>query len=160
MQQSHYVRDVDAITARAEQPNIPIPFAVDEGSLDLQFSFSLFTHLSPDIAEYYLKETARCLKPGGMCSNTFFIVDGLPDTGFSQAEINFAFNDNGFYCQDDKNVNLANGYSMERITAMYKAAGLEIVHPIQLGDWCKGRSIPNSERCLYFTQDVVIARKV
>ena len=49
------------------------PFA--DGSFDIVYGASLFTHLVPSDTVNYLKESRRVLLPGGQCLFSFFVLD-------------------------------------------------------------------------------------
>ncbi len=49
----------------------------EDDSVDLVYSFSLFTHLLEQDIHHYLSESSRVLKPGGAMSMSFFCVDDL-----------------------------------------------------------------------------------
>ena len=50
-------------------------FPYGDGSFDLVFATSVFTHLLPDAAEHYLAEAARVTRPGGCIYLTAFLHD-------------------------------------------------------------------------------------
>lgn len=52
-------------------------FPYPDASFDFAFATSVFTHLDPDSARNYLRESHRVLKPGGTLVATFFIIDGV-----------------------------------------------------------------------------------
>lgn len=60
------VRPLDAAEFR-------FPFRA--ASFDFVFSNSLFTHLLPEVAENYLMEIGRLLRPGGRTLNTLFLLN-------------------------------------------------------------------------------------
>ena len=72
------VRPLDAAEFR-------FPFSA--ASFDFVFSNSLFTHLLPEVAENYLTEIGRLLRPGGRTLNTLFLLNpeslALLDSGAS-----------------------------------------------------------------------------
>ncbi len=51
------------------------PFPVEDGSCTLAIAYSVFTHLVQAHAEYYLREVARILAPGGFFEATWFLFD-------------------------------------------------------------------------------------
>jgi len=65
-----------------------LPF--EEGYFDLIYSFSVFTHIC-DLAEAWLLELRRILRPGGVLyltvhdNHTIDVLDGCPDFGLSRA---------------------------------------------------------------------------
>jgi SAM-dependent methyltransferase len=52
-----------------------VPLAADDGSVTLFLAWSVFTHLLPVDAEYYLHEVARVLAPDGVAVTTWFLFD-------------------------------------------------------------------------------------
>jgi SAM-dependent methyltransferase len=56
---------------------IDYEFPVEDGSVDVAFASSLFTHLYEEDMRAYLEQTARKLKPKGMA---LFSIHPLPDT--------------------------------------------------------------------------------
>jgi SAM-dependent methyltransferase len=56
------------------------PFPCTESSFSLVLAHSIFTHLVQDQTEYYLREVARILTPGGIAYTTWFFFDrgGFP----------------------------------------------------------------------------------
>ena len=56
-----------------EAANYVFPFA--DGSFDVAYAASLFTHLLPSEARTYLCETHRVLRPGGRCLFSLFVLD-------------------------------------------------------------------------------------
>ena len=50
-------------------------FPVDDGSQDLVFAASVFTHMLPENALHYFRESSRVLAPGGICVFSFFLLD-------------------------------------------------------------------------------------
>jgi SAM-dependent methyltransferase len=53
--------------------NCSFPF--QDGSFDVVFAKSLFTHLVPEDADNYLKEIARLLSPAGRCLASFYLLN-------------------------------------------------------------------------------------
>ena len=51
---------------RGAKKAIDIRFPVDDGTVDVAFAASLFTHLLEPDAVHYLEESARCLRRGGV----------------------------------------------------------------------------------------------
>lgn len=66
----------------------------EDGSLDLVFAASIFTHMLPESTAHYLREAARALKPGGRAVVSVFLLDqyrpGAPrHPGFARADFDF-----------------------------------------------------------------------
>ena len=51
------------------------PFPVEDKTISLLVAHSVFTHLTQDQCEHYLREVARVLRPGGMMYSTWFLFD-------------------------------------------------------------------------------------
>jgi SAM-dependent methyltransferase len=56
------------------------PFPVEDHSISLLVAWSVFTHLTQDQCEHYLREVARVLQPKGVMLSTWFFFDkaGFP----------------------------------------------------------------------------------
>ncbi|WP_448192681.1 class I SAM-dependent methyltransferase [Azospirillum sp. sgz301742] len=52
-----------------------LPWPVPDGSIDVVFLTSVFTHLRADETRHYLREMTRVLKPSGRCLGTWFLLD-------------------------------------------------------------------------------------
>jgi SAM-dependent methyltransferase len=50
-------------------------FPFSDRSFDFIFLASVFTHMLPNAVEHYLYEIARVLAPGGICVETFFLLN-------------------------------------------------------------------------------------
>lgn len=111
-------------------------FPVPDRSADFVFATSVFTHMPRVEVAHYLRETARCLKPGGTAYFTCFIVDdesrkqiesGVPLFGFRHSR-------NGAFVESLEEPDLAVAYEKAAFEAMVAAAGLGVVafHP---GSW-------------------------
>jgi|SRR5579863_3663764 len=80
--------------------NCKFPF--EDGSFDVVFAKSLFTHLVPEAADNYLKEIARLLSPAGRCLASFYLLNdavrqstlekpGYPAFNFGSGPWRYAF---------------------------------------------------------------------
>lgn len=75
---------------RAVEYRFPYP---DE-QFDVVFAASVFTHMLPDAAAHYFRESARVLKPNGRCVFSFFLLDQYRPgqarpLGFARPDFNF-----------------------------------------------------------------------
>jgi ubiquinone/menaquinone biosynthesis C-methylase UbiE len=63
-------------TAYRSDPSLPeadtFRFPYDDGSFDFVAAQSVFSHLTPDSAANYIRETAGVLRPGGIACTTWF----------------------------------------------------------------------------------------
>ncbi|HVF50857.1 MAG TPA: class I SAM-dependent methyltransferase, partial [Pyrinomonadaceae bacterium] len=109
---------------------------------DRHFDFvvlnSVFTHMLPDDVENYLSEIARVLKVGGRCLISFFLLNeessALIESGRSTLLLRHQFGP----CRalDPDTPELATGYEMAFVSALYEKNGLHIRQPIHYGSWC------------------------
>lgn len=51
------------------------PFPVEDHSISLLIAWSVFTHLTQEQCEHYLRESARVLRPDGVLFSTWFLFD-------------------------------------------------------------------------------------
>ena len=69
---------------RGFNPDAALPrtaaFPVEDSSVSLIIAWSVFTHLTQDQCEHYLREVARVLRPDGVLMSTWFLFDkaGFP----------------------------------------------------------------------------------
>ncbi len=129
-------------------------FPYPDETFDFAWTKSVYTHMYPSDVEHYLSETARVLKPGGRCLNTFFLLNdesrSLLHKG--QCGFDFRFEGPGYMAVSDHEPEKAIAFPEEEVREMHKRCGLEIVEPIRYGAWCP-RPNPLSG------QDLVPARR-
>lgn len=130
------------------------PFADD--SFDFIFATSLYTHLMPDAAANYLRETGRVLAPGGRCLLTFIVLDDVAFTAIDEGRAAMTwFPDDQqdpprWWTINPRNPEATIGFAEAQIRAWYDDAGLVIDEPIRYGTW-SGR--PGLDG-----QDIIFAR--
>jgi SAM-dependent methyltransferase len=130
-------------------------FPYPDSSVDVAFSVSVYTHLSHAVIDHYLAETSRVLRPGGVCANTFFVMDQFAIDAMRTGRADRAYRDLGsgtFLC-DAGNPNLGIGFTPDVISALHRGNGLSLVPPVRSGTW-SGRKVES-----FVYQDVVVARK-
>jgi SAM-dependent methyltransferase len=122
---------ISAIVADAEASNYRFPF--DDATFDFAYAGSLFTHLTPDGTENYLRETARTLRPGGKLVATFNMFNDetqrrVPGKRLEQ----YWPNDYRTYRTKEKDAPESNvAYEEGYVRGAYAAAGLTIAEPIR-----------------------------
>jgi ubiquinone/menaquinone biosynthesis C-methylase UbiE len=131
------------------------PFPFPANSFDFVFLTSVFTHMCPTDVHHYMSEISRCLKPGGRCVITYFLLrpEVLRQLAAEKTEIAFKhkiFDDCMTTHWDDPEAAIA--YPESAVRDCYAANGLEIVGDIHHGWWS------HALQGLTF-QDVVVARK-
>ena len=95
------------------------------------------------------------LKPGGICTNTFFVFDEVAIAAMQAGRTDRAYHDvgDGMYACDPGNPNFGVGFTPEVIASLHAAHGLALIPPVRFGTWSGRRDQT------YVFQDVVVARK-
>jgi SAM-dependent methyltransferase len=124
------VRPLDAAEFR-------FPFRA--ASFDFVFSNSLFTHLLPQVAENYLMEIGRLLRPGGRTLNTLFLLNpeslARLDSGASPQGTTHEFGDG---LARVKRIDRPQGWIAHdegRVRTWHERAHMQIEDPIRYGSW-------------------------
>jgi SAM-dependent methyltransferase len=133
------------------QSGADFTFPYPDGSFDFAVATSLFTHLVPEDAAHYLKETARVLGPGATLFATFFIVDEFAVGQVRAGRTQWLREErpDGAWIHDPAKPEIAIGFPPEWLETMMLDAGLAI-ETIRYGSW-SGRDAPVD------FQDIVIA---
>jgi len=108
-------------------------FPFDDGTFDLVYAGSLFTHLTPQGAENYLQESARTLKPGGRLVSTFNLYNRASEQLVPSRRLQQYWpNDFGDYRTKEKDAPESNvSYDEQYVRRAHAEAGLTIVEPIR-----------------------------
>ena len=127
-----------------------VKFPAEDKSVDFAFATSVFTHMRTPETLAYLRETKRCLKPGGRFFATFFCMD--PSVKAETApRFQFASPvDNHCYTATPQNPEDVIGFPVEFVLGAFKEAGYVDVGLIR-GAW-HGVSARHG-------QDIVVARR-
>jgi SAM-dependent methyltransferase len=130
-------------------------FPYPDGTIDLVFSVSVYTHLDVRIVDHYLAETSRVLRPEGACVNTFFVIDEFAAEAMREGRADRTYVDrgDGTYQHDAQNPNLGIGFAPALVASLHEQHALFIDFPVRFGTW-SGRDLES-----FVYQDVVIARK-
>jgi SAM-dependent methyltransferase len=114
-------------------------FPANDASFDLAFAASVFTHMVPENAAHYFRETARVLKPGGRAVFSFFLLDyfrreQVRPHGFSASAFDFAHPYGGhgdaFATVVAENPEQMTAYRSSLVERMAKDAGLVMSEPV------------------------------
>lgn len=136
-------------------------FPIANNEIDVVFGLSIWTHLSPNIAMHYLKESLRVLKKGGIFLATFYIYNN--EAGHqSQSSYNFntPFQEiNQFYYQTSTNPIITQrrdpvAVSKEYLMNVLKDLGLKVLRFIP-GCWNTEDGYTGA-----FPQDCIVAIKI
>ena len=126
-------------------------FPFEDGSFDVIYAASLFTHLLPAEAENYFRESGRVLNRGGRCLFSCFVLDYYRGPGTSISP-GYEF-DHGLPGHDGVAVRepgapaSAISYTLARLHAMASAAGLHVDRVLP-GLWAEGPGWATNEQDL------------
>lgn len=108
------------------EPSLPdaadFRFPYDDASFDFVAAQSVFTHLLPDAAANYLRETRRVLRPGGIACTTWFWFDGDYINDLAKA---FVKGDETALL-DPGEPEAAIAYRSDLVAGMFDAAGMTV----------------------------------
>lgn len=126
-------------------------FPHDDGSFDCVYAASVFTHLLPEEAANYFRQTARVLRRGGKALFSFFVLDSYqgPGTAIS-ADYEFEYSlegERGVAVKYPDHPAAMIAYSEEAIERMADSAGLEVRRIIP-GLWSNRPDIAVNEQDL------------
>lgn len=128
-------------------------FPYEDASFDFVFATSVFTHMTPDGVENYLRNIARLLRPGGRSFATFFLLN--EDTRRSPAAADFRYPvDAAARCLavSPREYEKAVAFDESFLRGLYRACGLAIREPVRYGRWATRNGGPAF-------QDIVVAGK-
>ncbi len=109
-------------------------FPYADGSFDVVFLGSVFTHLLPAEMEHYLAEIARVLKPGGRSLISYFVLDGGTLKHAADKILDFAVVGDGYRTTNPTVPEAAVAYEEKFIRQLHLEHGLSIVEPIHFGE--------------------------
>ena len=124
-------------------------FPYEDGSYDVVFAASVFTHMTPENTANYFREASRVLRAGGRCLFSFFLLDYYQPVdrrpaGFDKPDFNLVHP----YSPDSDGCALAfpedpermTGYRLSFIRQLAEDAGLRMQEPPLPGYWS---GVPN-----------------
>jgi ubiquinone/menaquinone biosynthesis C-methylase UbiE len=130
-------------------------FPYPSDCFDVSLAASVYTHLLPEVAANYIRETARVLKPGGRALVTAFLINSdsryLIKTGQSKI-FTFGFEKAPYRYQYVDRPEQGLAYEESWMIEQFENAGLQIEGGVRYGMWC-GR-----KQALSY-QDIIIVRK-
>ena len=132
-------------------------FPYEDGSFDVVYAASVFTHLVPPDAANYLKESRRVLRKDGLCLFSFFILDyyrgpGTPTMRFYEFDHPLADFD-GVAAYDSQVPENVIAYKITVIKKLASEARLEVLRIIP-GFWSKAHKVAVNE------QDLILLKAV
>jgi len=131
-------------------------FPHDDGTFDLVFLSSVFTHMLPKDMENYFSEIARVLKKGGRSVITYFLLNSESlrkiDLNMNSIKVPFSYESGTCRIADKKVPEAIVAHDERLVRSLYEGNGLSLTE-ITYGSWC-GREV-----LVGATQDVIIAVK-
>lgn len=130
------------------------PFA--NGSFDVIYAASLFTHLLPDEVDNYFRETRRVLKTSGKCLFSVFLLDHYRGHGTTISPLYEFHHDleEGAAVRDRAHPDSLVGYSLEWLTSCASRAGLRVARVLP-GLWSNSPEFAvNEQDLLLLVRDV------
>ena len=136
-------------------------FPADDASQDLVYAASVLTHMAPEAALHYVRESARVLRPGGRCLLSVFLLDhyrpGLPRPSvFGRPAFDFDHRDaawgDDFAFVVPHNREQMTAFSRAFLSRAGTAAGLDVVEVVP-GMWS------GSQEDWVSTQDLVVLQR-
>jgi SAM-dependent methyltransferase len=129
-------------------------FPYPDGSFDVAFLASVFTHMLPQDMDHYLHEIVRVLKPGGRCLITFFLLNEESSALINEGKGKHKYEHEmqGYRTTNANLPEAAIAYPEAFVRDLYRKCRLELREPLSYGSWC-GRTDGLS------FQDIVIAVK-
>jgi hypothetical protein len=129
-------------------------FPIADGTQDMVFLSSVFTHMVPEEVDHYLSEIARVMKRDAVCRATYFLLDAQSRAnnaaGLTTPKFSFLFGSDGCLIEVEDVPEAAIAYDEDFIGALYAKYGLTI--RILHGEWGRSRLLRN-------WQDEIIAVK-
>jgi SAM-dependent methyltransferase len=132
-------------------------FPYVDGSFDVVYAASVFTHLVPRDAANYLKESRRVLRKNGRCLFSFFVLDYYRGPGTSTADF-YEFEHpladfDGVAVYDSLVPENVIAYNSTTIEKMGSEAGLKVLRIIP-GFWSKAHKVGVNEQDLVLFEAV------
>ena len=126
-------------------------FPFDDATFDVVYAASVFTHLLPEEAEHYFRESRRVIKPAGRCLFSFIVLDHYRGPGTT---INPLFSPDrpypghaGVAVRDVEYPDSLIAYTTERITEYAERAGFRILQVLP-GLWSESPGLAVNEQDL------------
>jgi ubiquinone/menaquinone biosynthesis C-methylase UbiE len=122
---------------------------------DVVFATSVFTHMQPDAVDWYITESSRILKPGGLVYFTFFILDAHAETQIKLGKASFSFSHHRGNCsvEDAAEPDGVVAYRLDWVKAALARAGFGEPRLVR-ASWRDGLGSVSAS-----FQDIMVARK-
>lgn len=130
-------------------------FPFDDDAFDVVFLTSVFTHMLPGDVTHYLSEIHRCLKPGGRCIVSVFLLNESSRDAIENGVARLLFQypvHEVCLTTNPGDPEEAIAYDERYLCEQFARAGLSIVDEVHYGGW-----VPRDPA--HGFQDTIIARK-
>ncbi|MGB3345557.1 MAG: methyltransferase domain-containing protein [Aequorivita sp.] len=141
-------------TATLKATEFIFPYA--DNSVDLAFSFSVFTHMQIEEIQHYFSQIHRTLKPDGLCFSTFFLYDDTSEEFIAtNPTFSFPVKKDGFRLMSEnvKSGNIA--IHKNKLRRMLERENFEVIAIVD-GFWKDNH--PDGTKNEY--QDIVVFKKM
>ncbi len=140
-------------TATLKATEFVFPYA--ENSIDVAFSFSVFTHMQIEEIQHYFNQIKRVLKPGGICFSTFFLYDDASDKFIStKKDFSFPVERNGYRLMNDS---VKSGNIAIHKNKLFQMLSKEHFEEVKIIDGFWKDEVRDTKKLEY--QDMVVFRK-
>jgi ubiquinone/menaquinone biosynthesis C-methylase UbiE len=140
-------------TAKLKATEFVFPYA--DNSIDVAFSFSVFTHMQIEEIQHYFNQIKRVLKPGGVCFSTFFLYEDASEAFISAKEdFSFPVERDGFRLMSDS---VKSGNIAIHKNKLFQMLSKEHFEEVKIIDGFWKDKVRDTTKAEY--QDMVVFRK-
>lgn len=140
-------------TAKLKATEFVFPYA--DNSIDVAFSFSVFTHMQIEEIQHYFNQIKRVLKPGGICFSTFFLYDDASEEFISnKKDFSFPVERNGYRLMND---NVKSGNIAIHKNKLFQMLSEEYFEEVKIIDGFWKDKVRDATKAEY--QDIAVFRK-
>lgn len=140
-------------TATLKATEFVFPYA--DNSIDVAFSFSVFTHMQIEEIQHYFNQIKRVLKPGGVCFSTFFLYDNSSEEFIStKKDFGFPVERNGYRLMNDA---VKSGNIAIHKNKLFQMLSEEYFEEVKIIDGFWKDEVRDKTKAEY--QDIVVFRK-
>lgn len=127
-------------------------FPYKNGSYDVIFLVSVFTHMLTGDVRHYISEIGRMLKPGGVCMVTTFLMD----RGKESSNLSFPLCTDQHHYYNESMPEVAVGYYLDFYTEEFRSTNMLMTREPLWGKW---RTAATDDSEPAFSQDIILFTK-
>ncbi|MCB0443894.1 MAG: class I SAM-dependent methyltransferase [Flavobacterium sp.] len=140
-------------TATLKASEFVFPYA--DNTIDVAFSFSVFTHMQIEEIQHYFNQVYRVLKPGGVCFSTFFLYDEVSEEYISKKkDFSFPVKKNGYRLMNE---NVKSGNIAIQKNKLFQMLSQEHFEQVKIIDGFWKDEVRDTAKKEY--QDIVVFKK-